>query len=293
MHASGLYGRLRSLKHPLGDVARRLAVGRKGVRVEGLDTGLALQLDRRWGGFLSPCVSGEPQVTVRLFDGGPDHWLGAPQNGETYRIEATEDSGRRVVASYHFAIAAEPHSSWRVGITAGSDEPRERILDNVMRYVTGYMAAEDGGFAMHAAGVLYEGRAYLFAGASRSGKSTVVRSLAPAPTLGDDFGLVLPADDGWYAPALPFDNSESAAQDPPTGLFPVAGIWRLYQAEATHVERPSGGRAVASLMGCVAFPWTMPEHAECLLAQVERFVREGRYEHLHFTRDAALWTHLV
>jgi hypothetical protein len=238
-------------------------------------------------------VSGEPHVTVRLFDGGPDHWLGAPQSGEPYRIEATEESGQRVVASYNFAIAAEPHRRWRVGITDGSDEPRERILDNVLRYVTGHMAAEDGGFAMHAAGVLHEGRAYLFAGASGSGKSTVVRSLAPALSLGDDFGLVLPAEDGWQAPALPFDNSERAAQDPPTGLFPVAGIWRLYQAEETHLERPSRGRAVASLMGCVAFPWTMPELAGSLLAQVEHFVHEGRYEHLHFTRDAALWTHLV
>ena len=86
----------------------------------------------------------------------------------------------------------------------------------------------------------------------------ISRSLAPALSLGDDFGLVLPTDDGWYAPGLPFDNSERAAQDPPVGLFPVAGIWRLYQAERTYVDRPSRGRAVASLMGCVAFPWTMP-----------------------------------
>ena len=146
---------------------------------------------------------------------------------------------------------------------------------------------------MHSAGVLHDGRAWLFAGASGSGKSTVVALLAPATSLGDDFGLVVPVDGRWCAPALPFDNSEEIRHAPPEGLFPVAGIWRLHQADRTRVDPPPRGRAVSSLMGCTAFPWALPELSEAVLEHVERFVRESSYLHLQFTRKVDLWTVLV
>jgi hypothetical protein len=117
--------------------------------------------------------------------------------------------------------------------------------------------------------------------------------LAPAKSLGDDFGLVLPDRGGWSAPAVPFDNSERVEHEPPAGLIPVAGIWRLYQATETRVESPPCGRAVASLTGCTAFPWAMPELSQRLLEHVERFVTDASFHHLHFTEDAALWMHLA
>jgi hypothetical protein len=200
-----------------------------------------------------------------------------------------------LVVSYHFGIGAEggPHAAWRLGITDEADEPLERILDNALRFVTAHLAADDGGFAMHAAGVLRDGRAYLLAGPSGAGKSTAVRLATPATGLGDDFGLVVPTDKGWVAPALPFDNSERILHEPPGGPFPVAGIWRLYQASETRVERPRADLAVASLMGCTAFPWAMSELSERLLEQVARFMEQGSYRHLYFTREADLWSHLT
>ena len=136
-------------------------------------------------------------------------------------------------------------------------------------------------------------RAWLFAGPSRAGKSTVVRLLAPATSLGDDFGLVLPGEAGWGAPAVPFDNAECIDHTPPSGLIPVAGIWRLHQASATRTETPPSILAVASLMSCVAFAWALPEFTERLLEQVKRFVADGCFAHLHFHRGADLWATLL
>ncbi len=214
---------------------------------------------------------------------------------EPYRIEAVNDPSRRLVASYHFGIAAEAprHASWRLGITDQPDEPLERILDNALRFVTARLAVDDGGFAMHAAGVARDGRAYLLAGPSGAGKSTAVRLATPATGLGDDFGLVVPTEKGWIAPALPFDNSERILHPPPGGPFPVAGIWRLYRASETRAEQPRQGFAVASLMGCTAFPWAMPELSERLLEHVGRYIEEGSYRHLYFTSEADLWPHLT
>jgi len=214
---------------------------------------------------------------------------------EAYRIEAVNDPARRLVVSYHFGIGTEGGSSalWRLGITDRPDEPLERILDNALRFLTARLATDDGGFAMHAAGVARDGRAYLFAGPSGAGKSTAVRLVTPATGLGDDFGLVVPTEKGWVAPALPFDNSERNLPEPPGGPFPVAGIWRLYQASETRSERPRADLAVASLLGCTAFPWAMPELSERLLEHVGRYVEEGSYRHLYFTSEAELWPHLT
>jgi hypothetical protein len=295
MRAVEQYERLEHATRPLGGAECTLVIGDRPMRIEGLSRELGSALATRWGKFLVRSTPVETCYTVQLLQGGPGYWLGTPESGEVYRVEAMHDDTHRLVASYNFAIGAgERPGTWRVGITDDPNEMLERILDNVMRLLTARLAVEEGGFAMHAAGVLHDGRAWLFGGASRTGKSTVVRLLAPAKNLGDDFGLVLPARDGlWSAPAVPFDNSERVGPDRPRGLFPVAGIWRLHQAESTWVEPPPAGRAVASLMGCTAFPRAMPELSQLLLENVERFVKEASYNHLHFTKDADLWSVLV
>jgi hypothetical protein len=282
--------RLRQAATPLGDRVHTLVVGERSIR---MSAELSERLRRRWGGFLDRATSGEPCATVRVLRGGAGFWLDAPRRGEDYRIEACGEPGDRLVASYHFALGAdEAPGSWRMAVTDEADEPLERIVDNALRVVTARIAVEDGGFAVHGAGVSHDGRAWLFAGPSRAGKSTVVRMLAPATTLGDDFALVVPGPAGWCAPAVPFDNSERVDHVPPAGLLPLAGLWRLFQAEETRVEPPPRGRAVSSLMGCTAFPWVMPELGAALLEQVARFVAEARFGHLHFAKDAELWPYL-
>jgi hypothetical protein len=95
------------------------------------------------------------------------------------------------------------------------------------------------------------------------------------------------------APALPFDNSERIPSDAQRGIFPVAGIWRLTQASATRVERLPAGLAAASLLGCAAFPWAMPEASGTLLEHVTRYIAEGRFGRLDFALGADLWAHLA
>ena len=65
--------------------------------------------------------------------------------------------------------------------------------------------------------------------------------------------------------ALPFDNSERAPADPPAGRFKLAGMWRLFKGETARVQELSATTATASLLGCAAFPWAMPDRTEQLL----------------------------
>jgi hypothetical protein len=147
--------------------------------------------------------------------------------------------------------------------------------------------------ALHAAGVLAGDRAYLLAGPSRAGKSTAVRCAHPAVSLGDDFGVLVEAGDGWHVVAVPFDNAERVEAGAAHGAFPLARVLRVFASDRTEIEVPAGPLAAASLLGTVAFPWLVPAEAATLADRAARVVRDGRFAHLHFTRDAELWSVLV
>ena len=288
--------RLTCLREPRGGEARDLRVGSWTIRIEGLDPQLGHELDERWGPFVGPSGGDAATLVMRVIDAGENGWLPGPQApGERYRMEAQGDADLRVIVSYNFALgrAIAGGEGWSLAITREAREPLGRILENAARYVVAVLALDTGGFAMHSAGVLHDGRAYLYAGPSRSGKSTAVAASTPARSLGDDFGLVVPGPDGWRAPAVPFDGSERIAADAPLGLYPVGAIWRLYQSPAIRIDQPSARVASASLLSCVAFPWAYPERAGELLDHVRRFVDESRFGHLQFALDSDLYSELL
>ena len=282
---------LLALNRPRGDEALHLRIGDWTLTVQGLDASMVSALDRRWGGFLLDRSSAAARITLRVFPSGPEGWLERWGKGERYRVEGGIEEDRLVVRSYHFALCPEEAPrSWRLGLTEQSEEPVERILDNAVRCLVARVATEEGGLALHGAGVLREGLAYLFAGPSRSGKSTAVRLSSPAVSLGDDYAVLVRGKGGvWSAPAVPFENTEEAPPRPPQGLLPLAGVWRLFQSAEDRVERPPRGLAIASLMGCAAFPRAMPDLADAVLDHAKRFVSEAAFAHLHFRKTADFW----
>jgi hypothetical protein len=292
-----MYERLRSLGSRLGEQTRTLGIGSWQIRIDGLDDALAAALERRFGPFLGTESTPAPRATVTFLRAGAAGWLESPAPGEHYRLEAVYGPQRRVIASYNFGLSCAKDegqgSIWRVGLTEQSREPLERVADNALRVVVAHLALAEGGFAMHAACVLFEDRAWLLAGPSRSGKTTAVGLARPARSLGDDFALTVRHDGEWVVPATPFDNAERVDHAAPSGLFPLAGIFRLHQDRTTWLERPAASRAIASLMGCMAFPWAMPEESGNLLERAGRLVGDGRFAHLHFRKDADLWTVLA
>ncbi len=281
--------RLHSLDHSAGNASRDLTIGADTIRFVGLTDGLAAILDARWGGFLSAVGSAEASLVVRTVRGDGAGWLPRWRPGESYRLEADATAGPLVVRSYHFALVPELSGAWRLAVEEQDAEPVGRILDNAARYLAARLALLRGGLAVHGAGVRRGSRAWIFAGPSRSGKTTAVRLSATAESLGDDFAIALPFEGGWAAPALPFDNREVAPRDPVRGLTPLAGLWRLFQAKHHRVERPSGVMAQASLLACTAFPWALPDLADRTGESVAAIAASGIFGHLHFALDPGFW----
>lgn len=280
---------LRARTRPLGSVARTLAVGPWRLTFEGLDDPLAATLDERWGGFslVEPDVA--PTLVVRCV-GADAPWLQATP-GEQYRIEADLEGALPVVRSYRFLAGPEAPATWRAAIVRDAVEPEGRVLDNLARWLVARSAIDAAGFALHGAGVVREGRGFVFAGKSRSGKSTAVRLSAPAQSLGDDFAVVWPDSGSWWTCALPFDNGERAPLSREPGKVPLAAICRLQQAAEASVA-PVAPPAVASaaLLSLTAFPWALPDLVDDLAANVSAFAGAGPgLLDLRFRLDPDFW----
>jgi hypothetical protein len=282
-------GLLRSVE-PWGGLTRDLVVGPWTIRLEGLDAETARIVEGRWGGFVRDAMPAPPSalVSVRRASASLPFLQALP--GESYRMEAAAGPGPIVVRSYAFAIGAAPGGGWRLAVADRHAEPPGRILDNAARWTLARLATEAGGLTLHGAGVLRGGRAFIFAGPSGSGKSTAVRLTGEAASLGDDFAVAVPQGGAWSVHAVPFDNAEVAPEAGARGPFPLAAVYRLFQAKTARVDRPAAPRAQASLMACVAFPWALPDLAPRIDAAVDALVGAGRFAHLEFAVDAGFWS---
>lgn len=269
-----------------------LRVASRTIRFEGIAPEDRDALMARWGSFAT-VPDGPADLRVAVRDAGTEPWAVPQGGGEAYRLEAVEGKGAAPVVSYAFGLGPTGESDFVLALSRSQREPAPKSFDNAARVLVARFAAADGGIALHGAGVVRHGRAWVFAGPSRAGKSTAVRLSRPDPSLGDDFAVLVPRAGVWHAAAVPFDNAERVGPDRATGTFPLAGVYRLFQAASARIERPEGTRAAASLLASAAFPWAIPDLADRLAAAAADLVRAGKVAHLHFREDPDFWPLLV
>jgi hypothetical protein len=203
-------------------------------------------------------------------------------------VESTEHGP--LLVSYGFVAGPERSpEAYRVALKPSGREPGFRSLENAVRCLLARVAVEEGGFAMHAAGILRDEMVYILAGKSGSGKTTAVSLSRPAASMGDDFAIVLPGDGFWVSFAVPFDNSGRPPADAPPGLHSVAGIFRLFKGEEAGLECPPKASRQASLFACIMSPQLMPDLVNRLMRNVGNYTDRAPYGHLHFRLDPGFW----
>ena len=83
--------------------------------------------------------------------------------------------------------------------------PNPYSIDAVLRIVHSLVLAEEGGFLVHAASAVRNGRAFLFAGVSGAGKTTISRLAPPDATLlTDEISYLRRSGSGYHAYGTPF-----------------------------------------------------------------------------------------
>jgi len=161
-------------------------------------------------------------------------------------------------------------------------------LDSVLRILHSLILAQRGGFLLHAASVICDGRAYLFSGVSGAGKTTMTR-LAPEDItlLTDEISYLRPNAEGYSAFGTPFAGELAQAGE--NCAAPVSALFFLEQGPENRVDEMSSAEAVRRLMRNILFFAEDHGLVEKLLATACDFAARVPIRRLTFYPDARVW----
>jgi len=279
---------------PFGDLEVGLDVAGLRVRLRGLSASQAEWFHGRYGIFATEGLKGRPHIGVEVRDGPAEGFLQLDQTGksEIYRL-ATRYKGSRLCSwSYRFAGWFEREAG--IGSLAICDEAGrgfESSLENYLRVAYSTLALGQGGFLLHSAGIVRDGRAYLLFGPSGSGKTTACSYSPGARVLSDDLTLVVNGAGtapGPRAVSIPF-RGHHAELPPAQESFPVVGFYRLIKDEKVFVEPLDAARGVSEVIGSLPFVTECRENGEAILSAVGRALADAPAYRLHLRKDPTFW----
>ena len=133
-----------------------------------------------------------------------------------------------------------------------------RIFEQVLyqAHVSARQAAGLPGFLVHSAGVVADGRGFLFVGPSEAGKTTAALNSMAWHVLGDEMILIVPGEEGPEIVGTPVNGT---FRDKHPGRAPLAGIFLLQQSSRHHLAPVGRAEAAAVVAGEIVPPVGLDE----------------------------------
>jgi hypothetical protein len=167
--------------------------------------------------------------------------------------------------------------------------PNPYSIDTVLRITHSLVLAEEGGFLLHAASAIRNNRAFLFAGISGVGKTTISR-LAPADAtvLTDEISYIRRAPNKNYtAFGTPFAGE--LARIGANTSAPLKTLYLLVQGAENRIASVSKVGAARAIMRHVLFFAEEKDLVAKVFDSVLEFVSRVEVAQLIFTPDARAW----
>jgi hypothetical protein len=161
-------------------------------------------------------------------------------------------------------------------------------IDAAFRVVHSLLLARQGGLLVHASSAVRNGKAFLFAGVSGAGKTTISRLAPPDATLlTDEISYVRLEDDGYFAYGTPFAGE--LAKPGENVRAPLAAIYLLSQGPENRIDAVGQADAVRSVMESVLFFAHDPELVARVFDSVFELVQRVPVQRLTFFPDGRVW----
>ncbi len=204
-------------------------------------------LCKRYGGFLNDAAVPVFEFDVDIVP--PGEVTGTGNYDDDLSVRMIGDRWILERGDFH----AELHLPSRRGTIRQTANPYS--IDAAFRILHSLLLADDpkqGGLLIHAASCVRNGRAFLFAGVSGAGKTTISR-LAPADAtlLTDEISYVRIADGIYTAFGTPFAGE--LARPGENIRAPLGAVYLLVQGPENKVEPVSAAAATRALMESILF----------------------------------------
>jgi hypothetical protein len=253
-----------------------IAIGGVPVRVNTTDADFLEMLQGRYAGFVS--AEGHAE-----FDFDVDLAPSAFANPEA-DVSVIHRSGRWLLERGDFRAEWEPAA--RRGWIHQSANPYS--IDAVLRIVHTLVLARQGGFLLHSASAIRNGKAFLFAGVSGAGKTTISR-LAPADAtlLTDEISYVRKQDEDYVAFGTPFTGELAKLGE--NASAPVAALYLLAQGPENRIDPVAAAEAGRELLANMLFFAEDQEMVHWAFQAACDFVDRVPVYRLTFMPDARVW----
>lgn len=232
------------------------------------------------------CVFHAPYVEENggtLIEKNPEFWSVWEYNDQMFLKVAFPD--KRGNALLKFSLE---NMEWDLIFDPGQCvvDPLEYPLDGLILY---YLTAINGDLLIHASGVNYKGKGYVFSGISGKGKSTISRLWheAGASVIHDDRLILRNMPGGFRMYNTPiYDNEEPSS----------SGIDRIFIIEhgpGNHMTLVSGATAMSILMAnCIQHNWNR-RMIEGLLMSVSGICSKVPVYRLSFKPDSSVTKYII
>ena len=140
-----------------------------------------------------------------------------------------------------------------------------------------YLAMPDfGGFYLHSSAVVLDGKAYLFSGPCRAGKSTHTRLwqqvFGPqARVINDDKPALRYVDGCWYAYGTPWCGKDGINLNE---RAPLAGVCFLKKAEENEIRQLNRKEALQKILSQTIHKFTDIQKLDKMLGLLDQFLRD-------------------
>ncbi len=234
-------------------------------------------LQSRYAGFVASSIHPDLEFDVELSDA--DSLVSADDDVHVTRAGDTWELRR-----------GDFYATWNTQSARGrvrqSNNPY--AIDSVLRIVHSILLARRGGFLLHAASAIRGGHAFLFAGVSGAGKTTISR-LAPsdATLLTDEISYVRYDSGKFEACGTPFAGELARVGENLSA--PVKTLFFLQQAPENRMEAVNPADAVRLLLRNVLFFAEDAELVRLLFASACKFAQEVPVRRLCFVPDQRVW----
>lgn len=182
------------------------------------------------------------------------------------------------------------HAEWEPAARHGSirQTANPYSIDAVLRIVHTLVLARQGGFLLHSASAIRNGKAFLFAGVSEAGKTTISR-LAPrdATLLTDEISYVRRRDGEYVAFGTPFTGELAKLGENVSA--PISTLYLLAKGNENRIDPLTPTEAVRGLLSNLLFFAKGEELVQAVFHSAFEFVKRVPVARLTFVPDQRVW----
>lgn len=253
-----------------------IEIGEIPVRVHTTDPLFLNLLQERYAGFVSSSEHAEIDLEIEIAppgSGDPD----APVHVSCF-------GGRWTLQRGDFFAEWEP--ARRHGWVRQTANPYS--IDAVLRIVHTLVLAKQGGFLLHAASAIRDGKAFLFAGVSEAGKTTISRLAPPDVTLlTDEISYVRRQGSSYVAFGTPFTGELAKLGENVSA--PIAALYLLAKGAENRIDSIESGEAARSFLANVLFFAKDEQLVQATFHAAFEFISRVPVFRLTFVPDARVW----